>query len=291
MKNQYADGVTSGPAFTLYYCGRDDPAFRLQWCSSTVSLGGSEQPLSLCGTRMLAKKHTQTPPSGEATVACLLEIKGDLYALGPAHLFTENIASKSQQHLLAELLHMDEDEDECDDTAFDDDAGSDNDYTLPKNFVSEEETFDSNATTSNGIHPSPPMVLDDSSTNEEGLENLTVMYPGPKDLQKDNMDCDWAVTLIKRTGQQLPNLYPSEGQESSMLRHIVEIAGEPSKDDAQQITEKPVHILTSSSTKHGTLLMGFANISGLSGRGYCNVHIVAMDSSDGKHSPYGKIFR
>jgi len=267
MKNQYAIDVTSGPSFTIYYCAREDPAFKLQRCYNTVSLGSSEQPLSLCGTRMLAGQHT-TSPSGEATVSCLLEIKGKFYALGPAHLFTQKIAAESQEHLLAELLQMDGDEDEGDDITSDDDDiasnnddydysdddGSDDDYTSTNYLMSEEE---------------PHMAV----------------YPSPNDLQQDSTDCDWAVTLIKETGQQLPNLYLSEGQQTSKFQYVTEVAGESSQTDTQPITERSVHILTSSSTKHGMLLLQFANISGLSGRGHCNVHIVSMDNGDGRYPP------
>jgi hypothetical protein len=307
MKNQYAVGFTSGPAFTLYYCGRDTPSHQRTWCKSIASLNGPDQSLSLCGTRMSSVQHIQTPRSGDATVACLLEIKGELYALGPAHIFTKDDAARSQEELLAELLQMEEDED--DDNAFDDDDDDDddddnsNDNENDDAYISdtsEEDTLNSNATPSGGLRPSPPRVLDDPSINEEGLEDLAVMFPGPDDLQNDNTDGDWAVTLIKKPYQQLPNLYlveqqaskegPSEHavskhespkQQAPKLRHIVEIASEPSKDDARPIEEKTVHILTSSSTKQGTLLTGFANISGLSDRGHCNVHIVSIDDCEG----------
>ncbi|KAI4615057.1 hypothetical protein J4E80_006563 [Alternaria sp. BMP 0032] len=286
MKNQYAVNVTSGPPFTLYYCVREGPAFNLQRGNSTVSLGGSEQPLSLCGTRMLAIQHAQAPPSGEATVTCLLEINGEFYALGPAHLFTQKITAKFQEHLLAELRQMDEDEDEGDDITFDDDGDgySDDYHPSPNDRMSEEGSFQGNAT------PSPPKVLDDPSSDEGGLEDLVARYPGPKDLQEDTTDCDWAVTQVKKPDQQLPNLYLAEGEQAPAFRHIVEVADELAKYYVTGEIEDSVHIVTSSSTKHGTLLPQFANISGLSGRGHCNVHVVSMNSGDGKHLPSITLF-
>ena len=286
MKNQYAVGVTSGPAFTLYYCGRDDPAFRLRWCKSTASLTGPEQSLSLCGTRISSARHTRSPHSGEATIACLLEIKGYLYALGPAHLFTEKSAAKSQEQLLAELLQMDEDDDD-DDIAFENhDDESDEDYVSTNRITSEQDTINSNTTLPSGPFPPLSKVVDNSSNDEGALEDLTIIYPGPEDLHKDHTDGDWAVTHIEKHHQQLPNLYLPEGQQASRLRHIVDVSSEPSGDDTQLMSERYVHILTSSSTKHGMLLPGFANISGLSGRGHCNVHIVSMTGSDGNYIPH-----
>ncbi|KAI4925074.1 uncharacterized protein J4E92_007112 [Alternaria infectoria] len=280
MKNQYAVDVTSGPSFKLYYCVGEDPAFELQWGSSSVSLGGSDQPLSLCGTRMLTGQHTQTPPSSEATVSCLLEINGDFYALGPAHLFTQKITAKFQEHLLAELRQMDEDEDDGDDITFDDDDDgySDDNHSSPNDLMSEERSLKGNAT------PSPPKVLDDPSSDEVGLEDLVARYPGPKDLQEDITDCDWAVTQVKKPDQQLPNLYLAEGEQAPEFRHIVDVADEDlAKWHVISKMEISVRILTSSSTKYGTILPQFANISGLSGRGHCNVYVVSMNSGDGKH--------
>ncbi|KAI4924694.1 hypothetical protein J4E85_007811 [Alternaria conjuncta] len=289
MKNQYAAGVTPGLAFAVYYCGRDDIAFELRWCTSTVTLNRPEQSLSLCGTRMSSIQDIKTPPSGDATVACLLEVKGDLYALGPAHLLTRKDASKSQEQLLAELLQMDEDEDE--DIAWEEDEKNDSDYdesdggyASANDIISDKDTLNSDTTPPDSLSPSPQ-----ESTHDPRDEGVTVLFPGPDDLQEDNADGDWAVTLIQKPEQQLPNLYSVEqqisGQESPKqeapkLRHIVEFASEPSKDDTEPIVERSVHILTSSSTKQGKLLPGFANISGLSARGHCNVHIVAIDESD-----------
>ncbi|KAI4686577.1 uncharacterized protein J4E84_005858 [Alternaria hordeiaustralica] len=237
---------------------------------------------------MSSAQHTRSLYSGEATIACLLEIKGDLYALGPAHLFTEKTAAKSQEQLLAELLQMDEDDD--DDIAFDDhDDESDEGYVLPNGITSEEDTINSNTTIPSD--PSPPLskVVDDSSNDEGALEHLIIIYPGPEDLHKDNTDGDWAVTHIQKHQQQLPNLYLPEGQQAFRLRHIVDVSSEPSGDDTQLMSEKSVHILTSSSTKHGMLLPGYANISGLSGRGHCSVHIVSMAGSDGNISPQARL--
>jgi len=230
---------------------------------------------------MLAGQHTQTQTSSEATVSCLLEINGEFYALGPAHLFTQKITAKFQEHLLAELRQTDEDEDEGDDINFDDDDDcySENVHSSLDALMSEEGSLKSNTPSS------PPKVLDDPSSDEGGLADLVARYPGPKDLQEDTTDCDWAVTQVKKPGQQLPNLYLVEGEEAPEFRHIAEVAGELSKNDAQPITERSVHILTSSSTKRGTLLPQFANISGLSGRRHCNVHIVFMNNRCGKYVP------
>ncbi|KAI4625216.1 uncharacterized protein J4E87_005062 [Alternaria ethzedia] len=222
---------------------------------------------------MLAGQHTQTSPPGQATVSCLLEVNGEFYALGPAHLFTHKITAKIQEQLLAELRQMDEDEDEGDDITFDDDDDgySDNNHSPPNGLMSEEESLESNATSS------PPKVLDDPSSDKGGLEDLVARYPGPKDLEKDTTDCDWAITQVKKPDQQLPNLYLAEGRQAPEFRgqHIVKVAVELSKD-TQPINVKSVNILTSSSTKYGTLLPQIANISGLSGRGHCNVHVVRM---------------
>ncbi|KAI4641700.1 hypothetical protein J4E93_007798 [Alternaria ventricosa] len=290
MKNQYAAGVTPGLAFAVYYCGRDDIAFELRWCKSTVTLNGPEQSLSLCGTRMSSIQDIKTPPSGDATVACLLEVKGDLYALGPAHLLTRKNAAKSQEQLLAELLQMDEDKDEG--IAWEEDEDNDSDYeesdggyASAKDIISDKDMLNSNTTPPDSLSPSPR-----EGTHDPRDEGVTVLFPGPDDLQDDNADGDWAVALIQKPEQQLPNLYSVEQQvsvqgspkqEAPKLRHIVDFASEPSKDDTEPIVERSVHILTSSSTKQGKLLPGFANISGLSGRGHCNVHIVAIDESDG----------
>ena len=296
MKNQYAAGVTPGLAFAVYYCGRDDIAFELRWCKSIVTLNGPEQSLSLCGTRMSSIQDIKTPPSGDATVACLLEVKGDLYAVGPAHQLTRKDAAKSQEQLLAELLQMDEDKDEdiAWEEAEDNDSDydeSDGDHASANDIISDKDMLDSNIAPPGSLSPSPR-----EGTHHPRDEGVTVLFPGPDDLQDDNADGDWAVALIQKPEQQLPNLYSAEQQvsgqdspkqEAPKLRHIVEFASEPSKDDTEPIVERSVHILTSSSTKQGRLLPGFANISGLSGRGHCNVHIVAIDESDGKYSLHG----
>ncbi|KAI4947573.1 hypothetical protein J4E91_006393 [Alternaria rosae] len=258
---------------------------------------------------MSSIQDIQTPPSGDATVACLVEIKGDLYALGPAHLFTKKDSTKSQEQLLAELLQMDggedddissEEDDEDDDDDDSDDNESDNGFSSFNDIISDEDAFDCNAASPHGLTPPPSRAPDCPNIDKEGLEDLAVMFPGPNDLQNDNTDGDWAVTLIKKPDQQLPNLYLAEQQASKLdpseqedskpespkqqahqIRHIVQIAGERSKDDTRPIEEKSVHILTSSSIKQGTLLPGIVNISGLSGRGHCNVHIVSIGDSDG----------
>jgi len=278
MKNQYAVGFTSGPTFTLYCCARKGPAFNLVWTTNRVSLNVPEQYLSLCGARMSPAQPIEVfPPPGEATVACLIGIDDKLYALDPAHLFARKDGIKSQEQLLAELLQMEDDDiafDENDDDEENNEGNDRDNSQVPTNDTTlEQGTFNSNA-----IPLSTQHVLDTPNSKAEGLEDLVVIFPGPEDLKGDNTDGDWAVTLIEKPDRQLPNMYipdSERGKQKPEPQHIVYSAVEPKMYGR-------VYILTSSSIKHGDLLPGLANISGLSGRGHCNVQIISMIKHNGE---------
>ena len=117
MKNQYAAGSTSGPSFTIYYCAIERQKFRLVWSRSTISSNGPERSLSLYGACMSFTHSRAIFRSRKGW--CLLGLKGDIHAVGSAHILTKDDIVKYQEQLLAILMQMDENEGE--DIVFDDD--------------------------------------------------------------------------------------------------------------------------------------------------------------------------
>ena len=213
----------------------------------------------------------------------MLEIKGDLFSLTSAHPFRHHDDASSREKLFKQLQEIPDDDEECEIILEDDEDG--------------ELTFDGKVCTEDSVEetkhlPTGKLLfgetdVDESSTDLQDLKESIAIFPGPDDLGSDKSDRDWAVTPIKRADQQLPNAY-SVNQNSFHLRYLTEIACEHplaierSTNYKQPTTDLPVHILTSSSIKYGTLTPGFANLAGLSGRGSCEVWIISMKDSAGE---------
>jgi hypothetical protein len=271
-----------GPCFDLYYCVREGPAYYRTWCAKAVTfIGSAAQDASgdseyhsqipiMCGARIDCVELGLENQKRSATLACVFEVKGHLFGLTSAHPFCSEDSLNYQNKLLEQLSQFDEDDDDCEIT-FEDEEG---DLSSGGGGVA-EEIFGHTMSSLLDASSARLGTADEPSTRPSNAEESSVIFPGPGDLGCDESDCDWAMIPIKWSNQQIQNAYSIE-RSSIQLHFVTKIAYE------QPVTETPVHILTSSSIKNGTLLPGSVSLSGLSGRGYCMVLVISIKGPDGK---------
>ena len=70
MKHQYAEGVTIGPAFDIYYCTDNSKPYEPLWNRAAVDLSLNGSALSLCGARICVQhmKRTLYPMEVEVNI-------------------------------------------------------------------------------------------------------------------------------------------------------------------------------------------------------------------------------
>ncbi|CAA9958321.1 hypothetical protein PTMSG1_01883 [Pyrenophora teres f. maculata] len=197
MKSQYAEGFTYGEAFTIYYCATRSASHDMvgREANANISFHRNESYLSICGSRIILKQqdhsqqdhsqqdHSQqdhTQPSGVATVACIIQIDNDFYALGPAHPFYREDKPRSQE--LLEFLYDEDAEYEVTFESEDEESDSKEDsLNIGKDVM--ESSRGSMAPLSKASSSQPVDSISD-------LEDLAVVFPGPGDLPEDPRDLD-----------------------------------------------------------------------------------------------------
>lgn len=272
MKYQYAERFTTGPVFTIYYCATRSASHDLvgREANANVSFHRNGSYLSICGSRIILKQqdHSQqdhTQPSGVATVACIIQIDNDFYALGPAHPFYREDKPRSQE--LLEFLYDEDAEYEVTFESEDEESDSKEDsLNIGKDVM--ESSRGSMAPLSKASSSQPVDSISD-------LEDLAVVFPGPGDLPEDPRDLDWSVIRLANPMNWLPNLIPPDLR-YFFSRHRDEIRVSSRSSMKEYYIGRPVYILTSHGSVQGRILSGFANIPAPSGRGSCTVSIISM---------------
>lgn len=288
LRYQYAAGVTPGLSFPIYYYPTDDDPRTLVWTANNAgNLIGREaldvntagtQDLTMCGTRVSPRTpHGQVNSPSSVTLSCLIEIKGSLHGLLPAH-----IVPKGSSNEIEPLYGTGCDED----NNYDD---NDDDYDDEEMIYEEEDDLetavlhDAYEQTMTVVEQPPiqPAKLSLVEVTLEGpggaakqMQSANAIYPGVDDQVPDRSDRDWAVAEIVNASQMLPNVYSADSQAHRYFP--TEVASK------QPPNATAVHILTSSSTKHGVMVPGFTSLGGLSGRGCSEVWNVSTDSSNRK---------
>jgi hypothetical protein len=278
---QYATGP--GPSFKLYYCPLAVPAFIPKGDPHSIPphLGGLDvsefnaKDISLCGQRLPCNPPSQDRPSSFATYTCMLEINGESFGLLSAHPFCDTTRQDALLNELSELADYDGDDE---DVVFDDDQIDDSEHDAAPAPVTRVFQIDQ-STQEILLQPTDATVASEitaqvSSNAPTELGKPNIIMPGPNDLV-DDPDCDWALKPLEDASQRLPNLYTRD-QDSTRFCHITEVASSDAGNDAA------VDVVTESGVKCGTLLPGFVNLPGLSGRSFCNARMVSMDTGIGK---------
>jgi hypothetical protein len=261
LRRQYTEGLTSGLAFDLIYQEYLCPPLTLLWCSVTVANDFGEEAtwaearqgstLTMCGSRVFPVQTESTAPSSFTTLACIVEIKSELYGLTTAHgIQIAHDSSPQKSVYQAWQDELDEFETVTDDDDSDCDCHS----------VSEVSHF----STPRSPDVSGPTTTASPSTTFGGaridVEISTAILPDLGDDLPGKADCDWAIFPIKREDQQLPNAYATSDRNTGR-RFITDVARE------HPLEERIVHILTSKTVITGRLQTGLVSVGSLSGRG------------------------
>ncbi|KAE8850511.1 hypothetical protein PTNB85_00927 [Pyrenophora teres f. teres] len=282
MKSQYAEGFTYGEAFTIYYCATRSASHDMvgREANANVSFHRNESYLSICGSRIILKQqdhsqqdhsqqdHSQqdhTQPSGVATVACIIQIDNDFYALGPAHPFYREDKPRSQE--LLKFLYDEDAEYEVTFESEDEESDSKEDsLNIGKDVM--ESSRGSMAPLSKASSSQPVDSISD-------LEDLAVVFPGPGDLPEDPRDLDWSVIRLANPMNWLLNSFPPDlGYFIPSYRNDIRVSSRSFMKE--YYIGQRVYILTSHGSVEGRILSGFANIPAPSGRGSCTVSIISM---------------
>ncbi|KAJ4291768.1 hypothetical protein N0V90_009663 [Kalmusia sp. IMI 367209] len=274
LKRQYAQGSTSGLAFDLIYQQWPCDPFTLLWSNIAVADDIGQEAtwneahkgstLTMCGSRIHPVQSDGTSSSSFTTLACIVEIKGELYGLTTAHGIqaphdTKSESSDSQawpQDL--DEYEFEIEEEYCD---FDDNSGP----TVSDLSTAEcSDVLKLTATASHAI----------SSTQDRSTANSPLaILPDAADNLPGKADCDWAIIPIRNEDRQLPNAYTT-GDPNIGRRFITKVARKHPQE------ERSIHILTSKTIKSGLLKPGLVSVGSLSGRGPAIVWVISMDGAE-----------